>query len=274
MPNPLSITCLTTRDIDVLAALELWPLTSAQLLCLSETFERPFTDLRRTRARLQELAEAGRVSRHAYATATAVVPGYYLLTRLGFALLHGADAKPPKGLFTPVGLSRQRHTHALANLMVQLAVSAHRSTLSLSHVARENSVRLEAGGEAVFPDAAFRVTVPCGKHFDFFVELDAATERLRSADTTLDSLERKLRIYEAYADQSSFRFRVLLVTTAGRERVRHALDLAAKLAKNPQRSLIYAACLSEVLPDANLFQHSIFRDHRHRPVPLLAATPK
>jgi hypothetical protein len=271
MTNPLSITCLTTRDIDVLAALELWPLTSAQLLKLSETFERPFTDLRRTRARLQELAEAGRVSRHAYATATAGVPGYYLLTRLGFALLHGADAKPPKGQFTPVSLSRQRHTQALADLMVQLAISAHRSKLTLSHVARENSVRLEAGGEAVFPDAAFRVTVTGGKPFDFFVELDAATERLRSADTTLDSLERKLRVYEAYANQSSFRFRVLLVTTAGRERVRHALDLAAKLSRNPQRSLIYAASLADLLSEVNLFQRLAFRDHRHRPVPLLTA---
>ncbi len=274
MPNPLPVTCLTTRDVDVLAALDLWPLTAAQLLRLSATFARPFTDVRRTRARLQELAEAGRVSRHAYATATAGVPGYYRLTRLGFALLHGADARPPKGLFAAVGLSRQRHTHALADLMVQLAVSAHRAGLTLSHVARENGVRLEAGGEVVFPDAAFRVTVPAGKHFDFFVELDAATERLRSADTTLDSLERKLRVYESYADQSPYRFRVLLVTTAGRERVRHAAELAAKLAKNLQRSLVYAAALAEVLPEADLFQRTVFRDHRHRPVPLLAASPK
>lgn len=274
MPTPRPITCLTTRDVDVLAALELWPLTAAQLLRLSETFDRPFTDVRRTRARLQELAEAGRVSRHAYATATAGVPGYYVLTRLGFALLHGADARPPKGLFAPVGLSRQRHTHALADLMVQLAVAAHRADLNLSHVARENSVRLEAGGEVVFPDAAFRVTVPGGKHFDFFVELDAATERLRSADTTLDSLERKVRVYEAYADQSPLRFRVLLVTTAGRERVRHASDLAARLAKNPQRSLVYTAALADVLREADLFRRPAFRDHRHRPVHLLAASPR
>ena len=56
--------------------------------------------------------------------------------------------------------------------------------------------------------------------------------------------------------------------------MRHAADLAGQLAKNPQRSLVYTAALADVLAEDDLFRRSVFRDHRLRPVPLLAASPK
>ena len=86
---------LTTRDLEVLQALDRCPLTAEQLLKLSTTFSQPFTDERKVRARMQTLAEAGRVHRWRYAIAGRGSLQYYTLSRLGYKLLYGPDAPAP-----------------------------------------------------------------------------------------------------------------------------------------------------------------------------------
>ena len=110
---------VTARDLDILTALARCPLTSEQLLKLSETFAHPFTDLRRVRERLQILVAAGRVRQWRYATADRGAPNYYSLSPLGYRILHGEDAPPPaKRSHGPIGIARQHHTRSLADFIV------------------------------------------------------------------------------------------------------------------------------------------------------------
>src|SRR4051794_17169552 len=120
----MASTLITPRDLDLLDALDRCPLTARQLLKLSITFVMPFTTERKIRARLQHLAESGRVHRWPYAIAGRGAPHYYMLTRPGFRLLHGADAEPGgKRPFGPIGIAHQQHTFAIAKFLVHLAVA-------------------------------------------------------------------------------------------------------------------------------------------------------
>ncbi len=67
---------------------------------------------------------------------------------------------------------------------------------------RENSLRLQVGQENLFPDCAFELHTRDGQQFNFFVELDNGTERVRS-DKDADSWQRKVRLYEQLQDQTS-----------------------------------------------------------------------
>src|SRR6266581_3741514 len=112
--------CLVTpRDLDLFQALDRCPLTVRQLLKLSATFIYPFTTERRVQERLHRLSAAGRVRRWRYATAGQGALSYYTLSPLGFRLLHGSEATVMgRGHFGPVGVARQAHTRALAEVIV------------------------------------------------------------------------------------------------------------------------------------------------------------
>src|SRR3954447_24837882 len=128
---------LTTRDLDLLQALDHCPMTARQLLKLSETFEQPFTVERKVRGRLQLLAESGRVRRWPLAIAGRGMPHYYVLTSHGYGLLNGPDAAiPTKRWFGPVAIGRQQHTYALADFVVHTAVCAYRAGLMLTGFCR------------------------------------------------------------------------------------------------------------------------------------------
>src|SRR5207237_1037654 len=100
-------TLVTDRDLDLFLALDRCPLTAAQILKLSETFHYPFTSDRKARARMQILAECGRVRRWPYAIAGRGSPNYYTLSRQGYRLLYGSDAAPPaKRSFLAVAVAR------------------------------------------------------------------------------------------------------------------------------------------------------------------------
>jgi hypothetical protein len=243
---------LTARDLDILTALDRCPLTAEQMLTLSQTFAVPFTSERRVRERLQQLVAAGRVRRWLYATAGRGALGYYTLSRLGHELLRsGEGVFAPKRAFGPVGIARQYHTLRLADFIVHLAGSTHRAGLRLSGFCRENSVCLNVGSECRFPDCAFQLILPSGFPFSFFVELDNSTEAIRS-DKDRDNWARKLRFYDAFQDVTPVRFRVLVVATRSTERVRHILDAAKTILRNPQRGLVYGVHLDAFLarPDA------------------------
>lgn len=270
MPIPVTPQRLvTTRDLDVLTALARCPLTSDQLLKLSATFARPFTDLRRVRERLQILTAAGRVRQWRYATADRGAPNYYTLSPLGYRILHGDDAVPPaKRSFSPIGIARQHHTRSLAEFIVHTAVSAHCTNVSLSGFYRENTLRLSIGDESLFPDCGFQLIDPDGRAFSFFVEVDGGTERIRSA-MDLDSWERKLRLYDRFQDQATRLFRVLIISIHSTLRVEHILDAAARLQRNPHRSLFYGIDLPAYLAETEPLHAPCFRDHHGKPVHLV-----
>ncbi|MBI2805223.1 MAG: replication-relaxation family protein [Planctomycetes bacterium] len=259
---------MTDRDLEVFAALDQSPLTAAQLLTLSRTFERPFTDERRVRERLHLLTAAGRVHRAPYATAGQGAPNYYRLSRLGHQLLHGSDAEASRRHFGAVGLSHQHHTRSLADVIVHTMVTAHASGIRVAGFYPENALHLQIGDESLYPDCAFQLLPSDGRQFSFFVELDNSSERVRSAKS-FDSWERKLKLYEALQDQSPTRFRVLVVTTRQSERLRHILDAAGSLLRNPQRSLIYGIHLQDFLAQPQALTAPCFTDHRRQPAALV-----
>jgi hypothetical protein len=266
---PTSTTLLTPRDLEVLAALDRTPLTVEQLLKLSRTFERPFTDARRVRERLQQLAQSGRVRRWRYATAGFSAPIYYTLSRLGYQLLHGPDEVPPaRRSFGPVGNARQHHSRSLADFIVHTAVCAGSAGWSLVGFCRENSVRLRVGDDHLYPDCAFQLVAPGGAALSLFVELDNCSERVHSPKDA-ESWERKLRLYDRFQDLCRQRFRVLVIPTRGETRLRHILDAAGRVTRNPQRSLVYGVTLPAYLACEDAVAAPIFLDHRGRPTAIV-----
>ena len=274
MPTNLANRRLTARDTEILLALDRCPLTIAQVLKLSETFcQQRFTSPRSVQDRLKKLCDAGWVRRWPYATASrSGTPDYCKLTLLGYRLLYGASARPPtKRYFNEVALAHQRHTHGLSEFVVHTLVAAHRQGVEMKKFARENTLRLQVAQENLFPDCAFELHTRDGQQFNFLVELDNGTERVRS-DKDADSWQRKIRLYEQLQDQTfPHRFRVLVVTTRSRERLDHILTVATEHARNPRRSLFYAVHLDDYLGQSDAIRHPCFHDHHGRPVALIPA---
>lgn len=259
----------TDRDRDILAALDLVPLTVPQLLKMSGTFERPFTSERRIRERLQKMTEAGWLLHWPYATAGPGAPHYYKLSKIGFALIHGEHAiAPTKRAFQPVGLLKQAHTLALADFMVHTSVAAHRLGCRIGNVYRENTLKIQAGEDSLYPDNTFQIVAPDGKEFNFFLEIDCSTERIRSTKDA-ESWERKLRIYDRWQNRSTTRARVLIVAVRDSDRIKHILEAAARITENPHRSLFYGVTLPAYLAEPDSLTSPCFRDHRSNPVSLV-----
>lgn len=123
MTNQLHVR-ITDRDLEILEAIDRCPLTVQQLLKLSQIFSQPFTSDSRVRGRLARLREAGWLQRFQYAsTMRGGAPDYYRLTRQGFQLLHGEDAKPPtKRAFSEIGIAKHHHTRCLSEFIVHTIV--------------------------------------------------------------------------------------------------------------------------------------------------------
>lgn len=270
----MSSTLLTPRDTDILSALDRCPLTAGQLLTLSETFSYPFTSERKVRARMQVLAESGRVRRWPYlAIDGRVAPTYYTLTRKGYRLLYGADAIPHvRRAFDPVAIGRQRHTYAMAQFIVATFVAAKRAGVQVVNFGRENSVCLTAGQEQLYPDTTLTLLPPWGGAFHFCVEIDGGTERMRS-EKDVDSWERKIRLYEAVQDAATERYRVLAVSLDSQIRSHNILSIAAGVARNPCRCLVYGITLESYLQHPLPLTSPCFMDHCGRKTELLKQVP-
>lgn len=265
--NPLVL--VTPRDDDILRALEYGPLTVEQLLKISQTFRQPFQTGQRVRERMKRLVQAGRVRQWPYATLGHRAPNYYTLAPEGYRLLHGHEATLPRpALFHAVAVSRQEHTRRLSDFLVHTIVSARQTAVALTDFQGENALRLDAGEDSLYPDSAFRLTLPSGGVFSFFVELDRATERVWSA-LDADSWQRKIVNYNAVQDRSPRRFRVLAVTTGTSERLGHLLTLAGSMSRDPRRSLVYGVTLADYLAQAEPLTRSCFLNHRGECVPLV-----
>jgi len=264
---------LTERDVEILLALDRCPLTVLQILKLSETFPgMPFTSPRSVQDRLQKLRTAGWVRRWPYATASrGGSPDYYKTTLLGFQLLYGKNVLPPtKRHFAEVSVAHHHHTHSLAEFLVHTVIAAHRHKVRVAHFYRENTLRLRIDDGTLWPDAAFELHTSDGRQFNFLVELDNGTERVRS-DKDTDSWQRKVHLYNLFQDRSyPHRFRVLVVTTRCAGRLRSILSLAAQhAARNPHRSLFYAAHLDDYLAETDAIIRPCFQNHHAKPVALI-----
>ena len=255
---------ITPRDREMLAALDYGPLTGRQLEKLSDTWAEPFPSARMVRERLQRMAEAKLVKPHYYAVIRSIKPeNYYVLTRRGYQLVHGPDSEPPtKGYCSPVTLVRQCHQQALSDFIVHTAVGAHRSGTNLTGFRRENTIRLDAGGKSVYPDCSFLLAAK-DETFRFFAEIDTGSERVRS-DKDTDSIERKLRTYDAFQTvKPGTRFRVLFVCLQNsRDRMLHILETAARVISDPNRTLFYGITLTDYLTTLYPVTSPRFLDHR------------
>jgi hypothetical protein len=273
MATRLPLTLVTDRDRDLMLALDRTPLTVRQLLSLSETFTYPFTAERRVQERLAKLCAVGWVRRWHYVTAGRGALGYYTLSLQGYRILYGENAVPlTRHCFSEVGVARQHHTRCLADFIVNVAVSAKRTSLLIRNFYRENVLRIDVGEERLFPDCSFQLTGTTGRSFSFFVELDTGSERVQS-DKDIDSWERKIQLYESYRTASGNNFRLLAVATRSSERLKHILAAAARLAPNPRRSLVYGIVLPEYLRCEHPLTSTCWLDHRGQPVGLVDVTP-
>ncbi|MCA9000225.1 MAG: hypothetical protein KDA80_24720 [Planctomycetaceae bacterium] len=254
------------RDLEMLTALDRTPLTTTQLCRLSQTFRAPFTDEHNLRRRLRRLGESGLIRSWPYAFATdGRSPQYFKLTREGYRLLYGIDSPlPRRRYFEEISHGHHHHTHALAEVAVHLLVHAHRQGTILRHFARENSVRLESDGFTMYPDCAFQLLAANGRTFNFVVELDNGTERVRTRQD-VESIERKLRGYDAhqsqYAADDPRRYFVLFVTTRSDQRLQHILDLADMVMRNRQRT-VFVGCDLKTFLQSNPLTDAVLTDHR------------
>jgi len=272
---------ITPRDIQILAMLDIVPLTALQLRKVSQTWEEPFEARRTIRERLQRLDEAGLVRTWRYATTVPCQPtNYYTLSPEGYRLLHGPDARPPsKRHFAEVAISRHHHTQALADFLVHTWVAAPLAQVRIDCVHREGTLRLATGKESLLPDAAFELVDSDSRRLRFFVEIDCQSERILSR-TPGDSIERKIRLYNRLQDALQDRFRVLFVVASGsRTRSEHILDAAAKLATNSARTLVCAVTLPTFLSRSHALTAPLFLDHQRNlqslvPTPMAAPRPQ
>ena len=128
---------------------------------------------------------------------------------------------------------------------------------------------LHVDGNTAYPDSVFELHTPDGRQFNFLVELDNGTERVRS-DKDTESWQKKIRLYNVLQDRNyPNRFRLLVVCTRCSGRLRSILKLAAEHATNPQRALIYGAHLNDYLNQPDALCHPCFRNHREEPVALV-----
>ena len=263
---------LTDRDVEILQALDRSPLTVNQLLKLSQTFSgQPFGSARSVQDRLQKLRQVGWVQSWPYAMVTrGSSPDYYRLTLLGFRLLHGENTPPPtKRHFSEISVARHYHTHSLAEFVVHTLTAAHRRGIMLKNFYRENTLPLPINGDVLYPDSVFELHTHDGRQFNFMVELDNGTERVRSEKDT-ESWQRKIRLYNVLQDRNyPARFRVLLVSTRCSGRMRAILSLAAEHSTNPQRELLYGIHLDDYLREPDAVCHPCFRNHRDEPIALV-----
>lgn len=260
---------VTDRDLDILAALERFPLTAFQLLKLSKTFSQPFTDERRVRERLHALVSAKRIRKYRYAIAGPGAPAYYLLSPEGYGLLRGPDAHPPsKRAFHELSVSRQAHAFYLAEFIVHFIVQARSREHTLLEYEREHLCALQIGEDSIRPDAGFQLRLNTGAYFRYYLEIDNSTERVRSTAVP-DAWARKVQLYEKYAATCEERFRVLVVTTKSEERLRHILRVSGELLANKQKSLVCGTFLPTFLNAENALETFSFLDHHERKVPLI-----
>jgi hypothetical protein len=273
MASAAPLKLATSRDVELLTALVMSPLTVVQLLKLSRTFEAgAFPSVRTLLDRLQRLRLGGWVRRWPLAIARrgGGAPDYYKIAPQGLRLLYGENARPPtKQFFAEVAIARHHHTHALAEFLVHTVVAAHAAGFRIVDVHPENTFIAEVAGEKLVPDHRFDLVNAAGERYRYLIELDNSTETIRSVKHEQETWQRKIRLHDAYQDQCGERHRVVVVTTRSRARLDNILSAAAVLVRNSQRTLFIGAHLPDYLNCELAASAACLVDHQRRRVSLL-----
>ena len=262
------------RDAEILTSLARTPLTPAQLFTLSESYEQRFHNEQNVRRRLRELRNASLLQSFPYAIASdGRSPSYFKLTRTGYRMLYGIDAPLPKRrFFEPIRDAHHHHTRCLADFIVHLSTVAHLQRFEVRHFSAENAVCIESAPFKLFPDCTFQLVAREGRTFNFMVELDNGTERVRSKIDT-ESIERKIRGYDRHQSKFSAidprRYIVLFVTTRSPARLRYMLETAQECMQNPQRTVFLGTDLATFLQCPNPLMHPIWLDNHEKERPLI-----
>ncbi len=123
---------------------------------------------------------------------------WYKLTSAGYRMLHGPNAElPHRSRFEAIAPSRFQHTQALAEIIVQTLVAAHRSRTEIPYFSGDGESVLEVGPQKYRPDCFFQFS-QSGKHFNVYFEIDQSTESVNS--NSEQSIRTKLIHYEACQD--------------------------------------------------------------------------
>ena len=271
MANPV---LLSGRDRSLLRLLGWTPATTTLLLRASTTFAgEPFHDERRLRERLQTLAGVGFIRAWSTAHAGGGLQNYYKLTPAGFQVLYGPDAElPPRAFFAEISPALFEHTLTLAEIIVQTVCGCHAQRVTINRLFRENELTFRVGDEHVQPDCFIRFASG-GKNFSVAFEIDQSTESVDSHAS--NSIRHKLQTYDAYQELLLLqwlhhektwerpRFRVAFLTRTV-ERAYHILGLAAQVATNKFRRVVYAATQESYLAESDPVRAPIFLDHSGR----------
>jgi hypothetical protein len=263
----------TRRDREILAALDLCPMESKDLLALSETFSRPFETLDRVRRTMSRLQAARQVHSWRFAMTGeggGAAPLYYKLTLDGYRTLHqNEDALPPtKRYLQEIGPGRHRHQQFLTKFIVNTHVAAHRSGLQVIDTSAENTFRIETPLGFLFPDQRFTLAMPTGSRFANCVELDNSTESIWSQKES-HSIEMKMRKYLSDLAACNYAYRVQFVVTGARQRKDHILDAAARLQPPIDFAPFYVVHLDEYLSADHPFLEPIFASPKNARIALL-----
>jgi hypothetical protein len=262
--TPLRLT--TSRDIDLLTSLVISPLTLQQLLKLSQTFAAgSFLSQRALLDRMQSLRLGGWVRRWPLALARrgGGAPDYYKISPQGLRLLYGEEASPPtKQFFSEVGIARHFHMYSLAEFLVHTAVCAHARGFRMVDVHPENTFVATVNGEKMIPDHRFDLVNAEGERYRYLVELDNSTETIYSPRHEQETWHRKIRLHDAYQDQTGQRHRVVVVTTRSRARLDNIMGAAAGLMRNPLRTLFIGSYLPPYLAADDAVGQPCMIDHR------------
>ena len=269
---------ITQRDLEIMDGIDCHPLTANQLLKLSQMFESPFGHLRLMQRRLQKLSEAGYLNSWAYATTTSGCPHYYKLSRKGYRLLHGKDAiLPGRRFFEAMAENHHYHTRALGDFLTHLFVTCHKNSVRIRHFSPENRLKIETGSGSLLPDAAFQLVTPDGKTFNYLIELDNGTERIRSTKA-VESIERKIRGYDQHQGRFDSldpqRYVVLFVMTRSSDRLQHIMQAVRQVMANPQRTVFLGTELQMFLNSDNPLEKQCLTDNRGRHRGIIPPLPR
>ncbi len=265
---------LSARDDSLLRLLDRTPATTSLILKASETFAgEPFRDDRRVRERLQTLADNHFVRAFPATQGVGGPVNWYKLTSAGYRMLHGSTAElPHRTRFEAIAPSRFQHTQALAEIIVQTLVTAHRNRTEIPHFSGDGEAVLEVGPQKYRPDCFFQFS-QSGRQFNVYFEIDQSTESVDS--NTEQSIRTKLIHYEACQDsfwhwwkqrgeQGTRPYFRAIFLTRSQDRANHILWLARECARNADRHLIYAATQDTFLSEPRALHAPIFLDHHGR----------
>jgi hypothetical protein len=268
MPNAVS---LPARDVALLRLLDRTPATSQHLLKASATFaDETFRDERRTRERLQTLAEHGLIRAFPIGQIVGGPVNWYKLTPAGWRYLHGTEAElPHRSGFEAIPAARFEHVRTVADLVVHLAVAAHRNRAEITAFHGDRQLVLETPAGKLIPDCHFQLRRD-DRLFNCLFEVDNSTETLSTEQ--VQSIRSRLSAYESYQNQvwqgwkqagsvggPPF-FRVVFLTRSV-ERANNILWLTSQIARNRDRHLIYAGTQDGLLASANPLFEPLLNDH-------------